>query len=44
MSLDNIKRSLYALRAKGTFEKSKMKATYDGETNPPKEKHVQSEL
>jgi hypothetical protein len=44
MSFKNIKRSLYALRAKGTFEKSKMKATYEGETDPPKEKHVQSEM
>jgi len=42
MSIDNFKRSLYALKATGKFEKSKLKATYDGDYNPPKEKHVQS--
>ena len=42
MSIDNLKRSIYALGAKGKFEKSKLKATYDGDYDPPKEKHVQS--
>ena len=44
MSIDNFKRSIYALGAKGKFEKSKMKATYDGDYDPPKEKHVQSKF
>lgn len=44
MSIDNFKRSLYALKATGKFEKSKLKATYDGDYNPPKEKHVQSKV
>lgn len=39
---DNLKRSIYALRAKTPFEKSLLKATYDGDSDPPKEKHVQT--
>lgn len=42
--MDNIKRSLYAIRAKSSFEKSLLKATYDGDFDPPKEKHVQTVL
>jgi hypothetical protein len=42
--MDNLKRSIYALKAKGTFEKSKLKATYEGDMEPPKEKHVQTIL
>jgi hypothetical protein len=41
---DNLKRSIYALRAKTPFEKSLLKATYDGDSDPPKEKHVQTIL
>ena len=40
--MDNFKRSLYAARARGTFEKAKLKATYEGDFQPPKEKHVQT--
>lgn len=39
---DNLKRSIYALRGKTPFEKSLLKATYDGDSDPPKEKHVQT--
>lgn len=42
--MENLRRSIYALKAKGTFEKSKLKATYEGDLNPPKEKHVQTIL
>jgi hypothetical protein len=42
--MDNFKRSLYAARAKGTFEKSKLKATFERDFDPPKEKHVQTIL
>ena len=42
--MDNFKRSLYAARARGTFEKAKLKATYEGDFQPPKEKHVQTIL
>jgi hypothetical protein len=38
--MQNFKRSIYARGAKGTFEKAKMKATYEGDYDPPKEKHV----
>ena len=42
--VDNLKRSLYAIRAGSAFEKSLLKATYDGDFDPPKEKHVQTVL
>lgn len=41
--MSSIGPNLYAIRAKGAFEKSKLKGTYPNDTNPPKEKHVQSE-
>jgi hypothetical protein len=42
--LGNFKRSIYAAKAKGPFEKAKLKATYEGDFDPPKEKHVQTIL
>ena len=42
--MDNFKRSVYAMRAKSNFEKSLLKATYEGDYDPPKEKHVQTLL
>ena len=42
--MDNFKRSIFAAKAKGAFEKAKMKATYHGDFEPPKEKHVQTLL
>jgi hypothetical protein len=42
--MDNFKRSMYAARAKGAFEKAKLKATYENDFDPPKEKHVQTIL
>lgn len=38
----NIARTLYAVKAKGPFAKAKLKATYEGDFLPPKEKHVQT--
>jgi len=40
--MSSIGPNLYAIRAKGAFEKSKLKGTYPNDTNQPKEKHVQS--
>ena len=40
--MSSIGPNLYAIRAKGAFEKSKLKGTYPNDTNAPKEKHVQS--
>ena len=40
--VDNLKRSMFALKAKTPYEKSLLKATYDGDFDPPKEKHVQT--
>ena len=40
--MENIKRSYYARKAKTGFEKSLLKGSYDGDSNPPKEKHVQA--
>ena len=42
--VDNFKRSIYAIRAGSAFEKSLLKATYEGDFDPPKEKHVQTVL
>ena len=44
LKMDNFKRSIYAAKAKGAFEKAKMKCTYHGDFDPPKEKHVQTLL
>ena len=38
----NIGRALYAAKAKGTFAKANLKATYHKDFEPPKEKHVQT--
>ena len=40
--VDNFKRSMFALKAKTPFEKSLLKASYDGDFDAPKEKHVQT--
>lgn len=42
--MSNLKRSIYALSAKTPYEKSLLKATYDGDYDSPKEKHVQTIL
>ena len=42
--MKHLKISLFALKAKSPFAKSVLKATYPGNTDPPKEKHVISIL
>ena len=42
--MSNLRRSVYAMKAKTTYEKSLLKATFEGDNDPPKEKHVQTIL